>query len=110
MLQLGAIILISEITVVFVLSFAQLALLSIGEEHARQRGRVIEDLELVEFVAYAFAVVVHLTGFEKGFILRFKYRFLVIAGAAALRLIHVTVPQNDGAEELENTFFDLAKR
>ena len=71
MLQLGAIILISEITIVFVLSFAQLALLSIGEEHARYCGRVIKDLELVKFVTYAFTVVVHLTGLEKGFILCF---------------------------------------
>ena len=62
---------ISEVTVVFMLSFAKLALLAIGEEHARERGCVIKDLELVEFVVDAFAVVVHSTGFEKGFILCF---------------------------------------
>ena len=52
---------------------AKLAFLSIGEEHARQRGCVIEDLEFVQIVTYTLTIVLHLASLKEGFILRLKH-------------------------------------
>ena len=98
-----------EITVVFMSLVAQLALLAISEDHAWNRRSVIEDLKLVEVIINAFTVVLNLVGLEERFVFCLEHGLLIVARGTALRLLNVAL-KNDGAEELEYTFFDLAKR
>lgn len=108
--QFGSLICRTKLTVVFVLTVAQLAFFAIREEHAWHSNSVIKDLELVEFIADAFTIVVHLTVFEVSFVLCLNYRLFVVIWTAALGHIDVIIAHYDWSKKLEDSFFDLPER
>ena len=110
MLQLRSVIVRAEVTVVMMLSIAQLALLPIIEKHARLRGRVIEHLQLVQVIANVFTVVLHGTLIEKGFILGLEHRLFIIARITAVWHFTERWTEDDRSEKSKDALLHLPYR
>ena len=94
------------------LTVAQVAFCSVGEDVTRFGLHIIKDLEFIELVANSFVIWVYLIVFKEHFIFFLDYSVFVILGIVPFCLllkVYPTILQYNGPEELEYALFDLAK-
>ena len=85
---------------------AKFALLAIGEEHARNCGRIVKHLQLVERVVDAFRVVIPSICLEERLVLGIQHGLFTIVWIIPIHLT-VSLTLDDRSEELEDVLFDL---
>ena len=74
-----------KITVIFVLTFAELASTPSVKENSRNLGRVIEDLELIKLVSNVFSVVIHLVILKESLVFGIQDCLFVVIWVIAVK-------------------------